>query len=68
MAWDRPRVVVVGAGAMGGLFGGLLAEGGLSVTLLDPSAEHIGAVRSSGLRITCATGWCRPRMWPSTAA
>lgn len=41
-------VVVVGAGAMGSLFGGLLAEGGLSVTLVDVSRDHVEAIRSNG--------------------
>jgi 2-dehydropantoate 2-reductase len=38
-------VVVIGAGAMGGLFGGLLAEGGLDVTLVDIWGEHVAAIR-----------------------
>ncbi|MDE0063351.1 MAG: 2-dehydropantoate 2-reductase [Gammaproteobacteria bacterium] len=45
------RVVVLGAGAMGSLFGGLVAEGGLDVTLVDPWREHIDAIRESGLRM-----------------
>ena len=52
----KPKIVVVGAGAMGGLFGGLLAEGGLEVTLLDAWAEHVAAIRSHGLRITGVGG------------
>ena len=45
------HVVVLGAGAMGSLFGGLLAEGGLRVTLLDPWKEHIDQVRANGLKM-----------------
>ena len=45
------HVVVLGAGAMGSLFGGLIAEGGLRVTLVDPWREHIDAIRKSGLRM-----------------
>ena len=45
------HVVVLGAGAMGSLFGGLIAEGGLHVTLVDPWREHIDAIRKSGLRM-----------------
>ena len=57
MSLDKPHVVVVGAGAMGGLFGGLLAEGGLPVTLVDASAEHIEAIRKAGgIRITGVGG------------
>jgi 2-dehydropantoate 2-reductase len=56
MAFDKPRVVVVGAGAMGGLFGGLLAEGGLDVTLVDAWPEHIAAIKAAGLRIVGVGG------------
>ena len=45
------RVVVIGAGAMGSLFGGTLAGGGLAVTVLDTNAEHIDAINAHGLRI-----------------
>ncbi len=45
------QVVVLGAGAMGSLFGGLLAEGGLKVTLLDPWQEHIDAIKADGLKM-----------------
>ena len=48
---DSPRLYVVGAGAMGCLFGGLLAEGGLDVTLVDPCREHVDAINGKGLRI-----------------
>ena len=51
MPFDKPKIVVVGAGAMGGLFGGLLAEGGLDVTLVDAWPEHIAAIKADGLRI-----------------
>ena len=46
-----PRVVVLGAGAMGSLFGGLVAEGGLDVTLIDPWRQHIDSIRQGGLRM-----------------
>jgi len=45
------HVVVLGAGAMGSLFGGLLAEGGLDVTLVDPWKEHIDLIRQDGLKM-----------------
>jgi 2-dehydropantoate 2-reductase len=51
MSFENPKITVVGAGAMGGLFGGLLAEGGLDVTLVDAWPEHIAAIRQNGLRI-----------------
>lgn len=46
-----PHVLVAGAGAMGCLFGGLLAERGLRVTLLMRSEERARAIREQGLRI-----------------
>ena len=49
--WEQPSVVVVGAGAMGCLFGGLLAEGGLEVSLYDPWKEHIETVQAKGLQM-----------------
>lgn len=45
------RVLVMGAGAMGSVAGGLLAKAGHDVTLVG-RAGHIDAVRASGLRIT----------------
>lgn len=56
MSFEKPRVVVVGAGAMGGLFGGLLAEGGLDVTLVDTWPEHVAAIQAKGLRIVGVGG------------
>lgn len=44
-----PHIVVAGAGAMGCLFGGLLAERGLRVTLLARREEHVAAIRERGL-------------------
>ncbi len=48
---EYSRIAVVGAGAMGSLFGGLLAEAGLHVTLIDVWQEHVDAIRSRGLRM-----------------
>lgn len=45
------KIAVVGAGAMGSLFGGLLAESGADVWLLDIWAEHVKAVNENGLNI-----------------
>lgn len=47
----NPHVVIAGAGAMGSLFGGLLAEAGLRVTLFARNAEHVAVIRERGLRI-----------------
>lgn len=45
------KIAVVGAGAMGSLFGGLLAEQGHAVTLIDVNAAHLQAIESHGLRL-----------------
>ena len=47
----KPRVAVLGAGAMGSLFGSQLAEGGLDVTLIDVWRDHVDAINDGGLRI-----------------
>lgn len=51
------RVVVIGAGAMGSLFGGRLAASGRhEVWLLDPWAEHVAALQAQGLTLTNPDG------------
>jgi 2-dehydropantoate 2-reductase len=45
------RIVVFGAGAIGGYTGGNLAHNGFDVTLIDPWPEHVEAIRREGLAI-----------------
>jgi 2-dehydropantoate 2-reductase len=45
------KVAIVGAGAMGSLFGGLLAESGQAVWLLDVWSEHVDAINAKGLMV-----------------
>ena len=46
------KIVIVGAGALGSLFGGLLARAGAEVSLYNPSnVEHIWAIAREGLRL-----------------
>jgi 2-dehydropantoate 2-reductase len=45
------KVAVVGAGAMGSLFGALLAETGNDVWLYDVWVEHVQAINNNGLHI-----------------
>lgn len=64
-AETNPTVVVAGAGAMGCLFGGLLAEGGLKVTLFDVWPEHVAAInKAGGLKFV---GYGGDRLVPLTA-
>jgi 2-dehydropantoate 2-reductase len=46
----KPKIAVVGAGAVGSLLGGLLAPAGQDVTLIARQA-HIEAIRAAGLHI-----------------
>ena len=45
------NITVIGAGAMGSLFGALLAEAGNRVTLLDIRRDHVETVKANGLYI-----------------
>ena len=57
---NQTKVLVLGAGAMGCLLGGLLAEGGknnngesgLDVTFLDAWEEHIVAIQKNGMKLS----------------
>jgi 2-dehydropantoate 2-reductase len=43
------KIAVLGAGAMGSLFGARLAEAGCDVTLVDVNREHVEAINRNGL-------------------
>ena len=45
------QVTIIGAGAMGSLFGGLLQRAGNNVTLVDVRAEHVALLRRRDLNI-----------------
>lgn len=45
------NIAIIGAGAMGSLFGGLLAESGQKVTLIDVWPEHVRTMEENGLEI-----------------
>lgn len=50
------KIAVMGCGAMGSLYAGLLGSQGHDVFVIDRSAEHIDAIASQGLLITGASG------------
>lgn len=50
------RIAVMGAGAMGGIFGATLATGGAEVTLVDVSAAVVDRVRADGVLIKRGDG------------
>ena len=45
------KVAILGAGAMGCLFGGLMAEKGLDVILIDVWKDHVDAINKNGLKM-----------------
>jgi 2-dehydropantoate 2-reductase len=51
------RVGMLGGGAMGSLFAGLLAGAGRSVAVLDRNPDHVARLQDPGLRIEGATEW-----------
>lgn len=46
------RMLIWGAGAIGGTLGAYLARAGHDITLVDAVADHVAAINRSGLRIT----------------
>ena len=50
------KIAVIGAGAMGGVIGGRLAQAGNDVTMIDVWPEIIRAINSRGLRVEDKAG------------
>lgn len=50
------RIAMIGAGAMGGVYGGLLFRNGVDVTLIDTREEHVAAIRRDGLKVEGVRG------------
>jgi 2-dehydropantoate 2-reductase len=46
------KLLIWGAGAIGGTIGAYLARAGHDVTLVDRAADHVDAIKANGLRIT----------------
>ncbi|APX90483.1 hypothetical protein BV394_12710 [Brevirhabdus pacifica] len=45
------RIAIIGAGAMGGYFGGQMAQAGMDVVMFDAWPEHVETVRRDGLSL-----------------
>lgn len=45
------KIAIIGSGAMGSLYGGILAENGHEVHFIDVFKEHVDAINSNGLCI-----------------
>ncbi|MGH7390585.1 MAG: ketopantoate reductase family protein [Candidatus Rokuibacteriota bacterium] len=50
------RIGIVGAGAIGGVVGGMLTRAGRDVTLVDQWPEHVEAMKKVGLRLSGTCG------------
>ncbi len=64
----RMRICVIGAGAMGSTYGGLLKEIGHDVTLVDAWPEHVAAIVADGLRLEGVLGERRIAIAATTEA
>ena len=61
------KITVVGAGAMGGSYGGMLAMAGHQVSLIDTWQDHVAAINRDGLKIDGVLGEHRIRLDAATA-
>lgn len=61
------KIVIIGTGAMGSVYAGLLAAAGHEVWAIDVWREHVDAIRTSGLRVEGASGDRTVRLNASTA-
>ena len=52
----QPHIVVLGAGAVGGCVAANLARADGDVTIVDPWAEHVEAIRKNGFRLSGTQG------------
>src|SRR2546423_7928912 len=50
------KIAIVGTGAMGSVYAGLLASAGHEVWAIDTWREHVDAMRQKGLRVEGASG------------
>ena len=50
------KIAIIGCGAMGSVYAGLLADGGNEVLAVDRWSEHVAAINSKGLEVDGASG------------
>ncbi|MEC7837593.1 MAG: ketopantoate reductase family protein [Chloroflexota bacterium] len=60
--YEKKRIGVFGAGAIGGVVSGLLSRAGHDVTIIDTWYEHIEKINSNGLIVRNQESeyWCKP--------
>jgi len=62
------KICIIGTGAMGSVYAGLLGDAGNDVWALDRWVEHIEAIRNNGLRVHGKSGDRTVRINATTAA
>ncbi|MBI1397520.1 MAG: 2-dehydropantoate 2-reductase [Betaproteobacteria bacterium] len=62
------KIHLIGAGAMGGVYGGLLALSGQDVTLIDTREDHVATIMREGLSVEGVRGDHRVRIPAVTSA
>lgn len=62
------RIAIIGTGAMGSVYAGLLASAGLDVWAVDTWVDHVEAMRRDGLRVSGASGERTARLSATTDA
>jgi 2-dehydropantoate 2-reductase len=62
------KISIIGAGAMGSLFGGKLASASNDVILYDINKEHVAAINSSGLKIETLADGKTETVYPAATA
>ncbi len=60
------RIAIMGAGALGGTFGVLMADAGFDVTLVDVDVAKIEAIRAEGLTLIMPDGTRKTHMMAAT--
>ena len=50
------RIVIIGAGAIGGVVGGMLSKAGRDVTLVDQWPEHVELMKARGIKLSGTCG------------
>ena len=50
------QIAIIGCGAMGSIYAGLLADAGNQVVAIDTNEVHVQAINTNGLRISGASG------------
>ena len=62
------KIGIIGCGAMGSVYAGLLADAGNEVWAIDTWAEHVEAINRNGLRVEGASGDRTVRLRATTSA